>query len=349
MPSALPLEPGSELPGMNLPALRQFLVGSGVSVSGNLGAELLAGGRSNLTFKVVDDHSQWVVRRPPHSGLTPSAHDMAREWTVTHALQASEVPVARTVAMSTDPSILGAPFTVVEYVSGRVIRDQIDLATLSDKEVQTNSEELIRILAALHAVDYQAVGLTTFGKPGNFLARQIKLWIDQWQRVKTRELTDVSRLHAALLSAIPAESSVSVVHGDYRVDNVIIDTHDAAKVNAVVDWEMSTLGDPLTDVALMCVYREPIFDALLGMHAAWTSPRYPSADRLAHLYAEASGRNLTAWNFYTALANFKLGVIGEGITHRALQGSDTGNGAVSAAEATHEFMAAGLHALAGRH
>lgn len=345
MPSALPLMPGDELPGMNLAALRRFLIDSGVAVNGDLKAELLAGGRSNLTFKVADDHSQWVVRRPPSSGLTPSAHDMVREWTVTHALQGSEVPVARTIAMSKDSSILGAPFTVVEYANGRVIRNQTDLQALSDAEVQANSEELVRILAALHSVDYQAVGLSTFGKSGNFLERQLKLWIEQWQRVKTRELTDVSRLHAALMSAVPAQSEVSVVHGDYRVDNVIVDTHDVGKVIAVVDWEMSTLGDPLADVALMCVYREPIFDALLGMRAAWTSPRYPSADQLAELYAQASNRDLSSWNFYIALANFKLGVIGEGITHRARQGSDTGNGAVLAAQATHEFMAAGLRAL----
>lgn len=334
-----------ELPGMNLPALRKFLLASGVPVNGELSASLLAGGRSNLTFKVCDEQSQWVVRRPPVSGLTPSAHDMRREWTVTHALGHSGVPVAATLAMSEDPSILGAPFTVVDFVEGIVIRDQADLGGLSDAQLQGNLNNLIHILAKLHDVDQQAIGLASFGKPGHFLQRQVNLWSQQWQRVKTRDLADVARLHRALEEAMPASHATSIVHGDFRIDNAILNASDPRRILAVVDWEMSTVGDPLTDVALMCAYRQPIFDTLLGMQAAWTSPRYPDADDLAQRYATVSGRNLDHWGFYMALANFKLGVIGEGITHRALSGSDTGKGADKAAHATRAFMAAGLAAL----
>ncbi|MGW0042830.1 phosphotransferase family protein [Rhodococcus sp. NPDC003348] len=332
---------------MDVAALRRFLIDSGVEVAGNLDVELLSGGRSNLTFTASDGRSTWIVRRPPISGLTPSAHDMAREFRVTSALQDSPVPVARTVAFDEAGTVLGAQMTVVEFVDGRVVRDQDDLAALTDAEVRDSAHALVGVLADLHSVDYRTVGLGEFGRPDGFVARQVKLWAGQWERVKTRDLPDVATLHSRLADAIPQASEASIVHGDFRIDNTILDAEDPTMVRAVVDWEMSTLGDPLTDAALMCVYRAPVFDLVLGSRAAWTSPRLPSADDLAQTYATASGRDLGDWNFYLALANFKLGIIGEGITHRALQGSDAGSGAARAAEATGEFMAAGLRALAG--
>ncbi|NKX86021.1 phosphotransferase family protein [Nocardia coubleae] len=335
------------LPGMDVVALEKFLRDSGVAVRGELRVELIGGGRSNLTFAVADDESSWVVRRPPVAGLTPSAHDMAREFTVTWALEGSAVPVAKTVAFDAQGTALGAPMTVVEYVDGTVIRDQDDLAALTDTQVAASAAELVRVLARLHEIDPDAVGLGTFGRPTGFVERQVNLWAAQWDRVKTRELADVAALHAALAESVPNASAASIVHGDFRIDNTILDAADPARVRAVVDWEMSTLGDPLTDVALMCVYRSPVFDLVLGSSAAWTSDRMPTADALAQAYATASGRDLGDWGFYLALANFKLGVIGEGITHRALQGSGAGAGAERAAEATPEFMAAGLRAMKG--
>ncbi|OZD01286.1 acyl-CoA dehydrogenase [Rhodococcus sp. 06-235-1A] len=337
----------SELPGMNRDALEQFLRGNGIEIDGALTVEMISGGRSNLTYKAYDDSSTWVVRRPPTSGLTPSAHDMAREWAVTEALASTDVPVAPTVAFDRDGSTLGAPMTVVDFVPGRVVRTRADLDDLTDGQITQNASELVRVLAALHAVDPDAVGLGSFGRPEGFVSRQVATWARQWQRVKTRDLPDVDRLHRALEAAVPARSAASIVHGDYRVDNTILDAENVGSVAAVVDWEMSTLGDPLTDVALMCIYRQPVFDAVLGADAAWTSDRYPSADDLAQQYAVESGRRLENWGFYLALANFKLGVIGEGITHRALSGSVTGAGARNAAEATGEFIAAGLRALSG--
>jgi aminoglycoside phosphotransferase (APT) family kinase protein len=205
----------------------------------------------------------------------------------------------------------------------------------------------MRVLADLHAVDPGAVGLERFGRPEGFLARQVNLWASQWDRVKTRELPDVAALHAGLSDALPPESAASIVHGDFRIDNTILDSADPGQVRAVVDWELSTLGDPLTDAALMCVYRAPSFDLVLGVRAAWTSDRMPTPDELAQAYTTVSGRDLAHWGFYLGLANFKLGVIAEGITHRARHGSDAGSAAERAAEATPEFMAAGLHALKG--
>ncbi|MBX5333625.1 phosphotransferase family protein [Rhodococcus fascians] len=335
----------SDLPGMNRVALERFLHAEGIDVDGELTVEMISGGRSNLTYKVYDDTSTWVVRRPPTSGLTPSAHDMAREWAVTDALASTAVPVAETVAFDREGDVLGAPMTVVRFVPGRVVRTREDLRDLTDEQVADNAAELVRVLAELHAVDPAAVGLEKFGRPDGFVARQVATWARQWQTVKTRELPDVDRLHRALEAAVPTGSAASIVHGDFRVDNTILDVEDVSSVAAVVDWEMSTLGDPLTDVALMCVYRQPVFDAVLGADAAWTSDRYPSAADLVQQYAVRSGREVDNWGFYMALANFKLGVIGEGITHRALSGSDTGAGARNAADATGEFIAAGLRAL----
>ncbi|MFE3291354.1 phosphotransferase family protein [Rhodococcus sp. NPDC059234] len=337
----------TSLPGMDVDALRTFLASEGIDVRGQLRVELISGGRSNLTFKAYDDESTWIVRRPPVSGLTPSAHDMAREYTVARGLQGTGVPVARTVAFDEHGRALGAPTTVVEFVDGRVVRDAADLSALTDAQVQANAHALVRVLADLHAVDYEAVGLGTLGRPQGFVARQVKLWAGQWDRVKTRDLPDVAALHSALAESTPHSTAASIVHGDFRIDNTILDAADPTVVRAVVDWELSTIGDPMTDVALMCVYRSPVFDLVLGMDAAWTSTRLPSADELAQAYATASGRDLADWNFYLALANFKLGVIGEGITHRALQGSSAGSGAERAAEATPEFMAAGLRAIKG--
>ncbi|AQA21465.1 phosphotransferase enzyme family protein [Rhodococcus sp. MTM3W5.2] len=211
---------------MNIAALQRFLSDSCIELSGELHVELISGGRSNLTYRAWDDRSSWVVRRPPTSGLTPSAHDMAREYTVTSALQGTAVPVARTVAFDADGSALGAPMTVVEFVEGTVVRDQTDLAGLSDDQVAASADTLVRVLADLHAVDYRAVGLGDFGRPDGFVARQVKLWAGQWDRVKTRELPDVAVLHAALTEAMPATSAASIVHGDFRIDNTILDPRD---------------------------------------------------------------------------------------------------------------------------
>ncbi|MBJ7289486.1 phosphotransferase family protein, partial [Williamsia sp.] len=258
----------ASLPGMDAAALKTFLVDSGVEVVADLDVELIAGGRSNLTFIATDGTTKWVVRRPPTSGLTPSAHDMNREWKVTRALQDTAVPVAKTIAFDAEGTVLGAPCTVVEYIDGTVIRSASDLDGIDDPTVERNVTALITALADLHRVDYDAVGLGEFGRPEGFVARQVKTWTRQWELVKTRELPDVHALASALAENIPTDSANSIVHGDFRVDNTILAADDPGVVRAVVDWEMSTLGDPLTDVALMCVYRQPIFDRVLGLSAA---------------------------------------------------------------------------------
>ena len=310
----------STLDGLDLSALDGYLRSVDVGRAGELTAQLISGGRSNLTFLVGDDSSKWVLRRPPLHGLTPSAHDMAREYKVVAALADTAVPVARAVTLCNDESVLGAPFQMVEYVAGQVVRSRDQLEAMGDERVIEGCVDgLIRVLADLHAVDPTAVGLADFGKPSGYLERQVRRWGSQWELVRLPDDdrdADVARLHSALQEAIPQQSRTSVVHGDYRIDNTILDLHDPGQVRAVVDWELSTLGDPLSDAALMCVYRDPSLDLIINAHAAWTSPQLPVADELAHRYSVVSGQPLAHWNFYMALAYFKLAIIAAGIDFR---------------------------------
>jgi aminoglycoside phosphotransferase (APT) family kinase protein len=335
----------STLEGLDLDALDRHLRAQGIARTGDLRGELIAGGRSNLTFLVCDDESKWVLRRPPLHGLTPSAHDMAREYRVVAALTATAVPVARAVTMSNDDSVLGAPFQMVEHVEGRVIRTADELQTLGDRSVLDECvNSLIKVLTDLHAVDPAAVGLGDFGKPEGYLDRQVRRWGSQWELVRLDDDprdADVTRLHQALAAAVPPQSGASIVHGDYRIDNTILDATDATTVRAVLDWEMSTLGDPLSDAALMCVYRHPTFNYVHD-EAAWTSPLLPTADEMAERYATMSGQPLAHWNFYMALAYFKLAIIAAGIDYRARMGAA---GPDKVGEAVAPLIAAGLEAL----
>ncbi|MCV7111863.1 phosphotransferase family protein [Mycolicibacterium setense] len=338
----------TKLEGLDLTALDRHLRSEGIARSGELRAELIAGGRSNLTFRVCDDASAWVLRRPPLHGLTPSAHDMAREYKVVAALAGTAVPVARAVTMSNDDSVLGAPFQMVENVDGLVVRSASELEALGDEQVIGHSvDALIRVLADLHAVDPEAVGLGDFGKPAGYLERQVRRWGSQWDLVRLPDDPrddDVKRLHQALAESVPAQSRNSIVHGDYRIDNTILDAQDPTKVLAVLDWELSTLGDPLSDAALMCVYRDPMFNLILSMEAAWSSPLMPSADELANRYSVQSGQDLAHWDFYMALAYFKAAIIAAGIDFRARQGSEAPGGS-SVGEAVAPAIASGLRAI----
>lgn len=343
----------ASLEGLDLAALDRHLRSGGIARSGDLRAELISGGRSNLTFLVSDDQSKWVLRRPPLHGLTPSAHDMAREYRVVAALQDTAVPVARAVTMRNDDSVLGAPFQMVEYVAGRVIRHTPELEALGDKAtIDACVDALIKVLADLHSIDPEAVGLGDFGKPTGYLERQVRRWGGQWELVR-RDIeggderdADVKRLHSALAEAIPASSRNGIVHGDYRIDNTMLDAHDATKVLAVLDWEMSTLGDPVSDAALMCVYRHPMFN-LVHAEAAWASPLIPTADELAQRYSVAAGHPLDHWDFYMALAYFKLAIIAAGIAYRGRVGGGVSDDVDEVDDAVAPLIAAGLSALRG--
>jgi len=331
------------LPGLDLNVLRRVLA-QHVDVVGDLRGEPIAGGKSNLTYRVSDDRSVWVVRRPPTAGLTPSAHDIAREFRVMSALRDSEVPVAPVVMLCTDTSLIGAPFSVVGYVDGRALRLRSDLDALPDVDVDRCTEALVNVLVALHALVPDDVGLSDFGR-GGYLERQVALWRRQWSLVHRDPTPDVDRLYKRLTDRVPSERRLSVVHGDYRIDNTLLDNDDAGTIRAVVDWELSTLGDSRADLAMSCVYRHPAFDHVMGEPAASASPRMPSAELLAERYSMVAGDDLGDWSFYLALAYFKLGVIAEGIRHRHSKGVTSGTGLAQAGRAVPVLMAAGLAAL----
>lgn len=308
-----------QLDGLDLPALDRYLRSLGIERDGELRGDFISGGRSNLTFRVYDDKTNWLVRRPPLHGLTPSAHDMAREYRVVAALRDTAVPVARAVALCEDDTVLGAPFQIVEFVAGQVVRRRAQLEAFNHTVIDKCVDSLVRVLVDLHHVDPQAVGLGDFGKPTGYLERQVRRWGSQWELVRLPDDhrdDDVERLHSGLHQAIPPQSTVSIVHGDYRIDNTILDADDPTRVRAVVDWELSTLGDPLSDAALMCVYRDPALDLIVNAQAAWTSPLLPTADELADRYSLAAGVSLEHWEFYMALAYFKLAIIAAGIDFR---------------------------------
>jgi aminoglycoside phosphotransferase (APT) family kinase protein len=338
----------TSLEGLDLDALDRHLRSVDIARTGELRAELISGGRSNLTFMVFDDASKWVLRRPPLHGLTPSAHDMAREYKVVAALAETPVPVARAVTMRNDDSVLGAPFQMVEHVAGRVVRHDDELEKLGDKAVISDCvDALIRVLADLHAVDPDAVGLGDFGKPAGYLERQVRRWGSQWELVQREDDpydADVKRLHSTLAQAIPPQSRNSIVHGDYRIDNTILDAQDATKVVAVLDWEMSTLGDPLSDAALMCVYRHPMFN-IIHARSAWASPLMPEVDDLANRYAQAAGQPLDNWEFYLALGYFKVAIIAAGIAFRARMGGGVAKDTDAVDQAVGPLVAEGLRVL----
>jgi aminoglycoside phosphotransferase (APT) family kinase protein len=334
----------STLDGLDLPALERFFAGHVPGFAGGLTAGLLQGGRSNLTFVLSDGTQSWVLRRPPLGELTPSAHDVGREYQVVAALAGHSVPVARAVALA-GPDILGAPFSVVEFVNGQVIRTAGQLHALRPDDITRCAYALVDVLARLHQLEPSAVGLAEFGRPEGFLARQVRRWYDQWQRVQTRPLEDIDTLHARLAEACPAESGASIVHGDYRIDNTIVDHDDPAVIRAIVDWEMATLGDPLADLGLHLVYSDPAFAPVLAGSAASTSDRLPPAADLAQRYAHTSGRELAHLDFYLGLGYFKIAVIAEGIHARHLQGMTRGTGFDHVGDAVAPLAAAGLRAL----
>ncbi|WP_244885661.1 phosphotransferase family protein [Amycolatopsis vancoresmycina] len=326
---------------MNTDALRRYFEREVPGFGGRLQAELIHGGRSNLTYAVTDGTHRWVVRRPPLGPLTPTAHDVGREFRVMAALGPTGVPVPRTVVSCTDPSVLGAPFTVVSHVDGPVLRDG---AALPDVDFGRYASALVGELVKLHALVPAEIGLGEFGRPEGFLGRQLRRWRGQWDRVATRELSTIDELHGRLVKAAPAESGAALVHGDYRWDNTILGPD--AGIAAIVDWELAALGDPLTDLGLLLVYWDPRVAPVLGVrHVPTAHPGFPAAADLAGEYARRSGRDLAELPFYQALGWFKLAVIAEGIHARHRAGQSVGDGYDDVGPAVPRLVEAGLDLL----
>ena len=254
----------------------RYLGGSRTHVAGSVAPfhfDLIAGGHSNLTFSVTDSaNHHYVLRRPPLSHALASAHDMGREHRVISALQNTKVPVAPTLAMCDDVSVNDAPFYVMGFVDGIIVRDpEIASSMLTPATRLQASNSLVDTMAAIHAVDPVAVGLGELGRHDGYIERQLKRWYGQWNASKTRELSAVDRAHDELLKHLPVQGPATIVHGDYRLDNCMINS--AGDIIAVLDWELCTLGDPLADLGLLMVYWSGPQTNLLAPHLAPQPPK----------------------------------------------------------------------------
>ncbi|MFJ2935631.1 phosphotransferase [Streptomyces sp. NPDC087219] len=331
-------------PGLDPEQLRRFLDRERPGlVSGPLEARLIEGGRSNLTYVVTDGAGRWVVRRPPLGHVLATAHDMRREHRVISALHTTDVPVPETLLLCEDDSVLGAPFYVMEFVDGTPYRSAAELAPLGPERTRAAVLGLVDTLVDLHAVDPAAVGLADFGRPEGFLDRQLRRWGKQLDASRGRELPGIDELHAALGRSLPDSPEPTVIHGDFRLDNVLIDGDD--RIRAVLDWEMSTLGDPLTDLGLLVMYSTPLDLPDSPISTTATAPGHPTAAELVERYAARSGRDTSALAWYTAFAWFKLAVILEGIHYRWTLGQTVGAGFDRIGELVPVFIEHGLTTL----
>jgi aminoglycoside phosphotransferase (APT) family kinase protein len=283
--------------------------------------ERISGGRSNLTYRVKDARGRrWALRRPPLGERLASAHDMSREYGVVAALAPTNVPVPPAIALCRDESVNGAPFYVMEFVDGPILRSRSHAEESFDQDARrVIGERVVDTLVDIHAVDPDEVGLGELGRKQDYVARQLRRWQGQWEKSRTRELPVVDDVHRRLAARIPEQGPATIVHGDYRLDNLILSP--AGEIAAVVDWELCTLGDPLADVGMLLVYWSEPGDELMPLFdAPTTAPGFPSRDEIRHRYGERSGRDLSEIDFYVALGCWKLAIILEGVYARFAAG-----------------------------
>lgn len=301
-------------------------------------AQLLTGGRSNLTYALTDASGQrWAVRRPPLGHIMPSAHDLKREFKVLSGLERAAFPAPRALWLCSDESIIGCQFLIMEFVDGVVLADREDTSRLTEAQSDYLSRVLVQNLVALHAIDPDQVGLADFGRPQGYLARQVQRWGEQWRLTKTRNLPSMEVIAEWLAHQVVdlrADLPGSIVHGDFRLDNAIL-RQDLSRVEAIVDWEMSTLGDPIADLAVMLVYWTEGADRLRAevpvAQCLTSHPGFWTRDRIVEEYAQLSGRSLDHLPFCLVLACYKLVIIMESLVYRSRAGQQLGR-AVDRAE-----------------
>lgn len=288
---------------------------------------LIAGGRSNLTFRVQDATGRrWALRRPPTGHVLPTAHDMGREHRIIAALgTATDVPVATAVGLCTDEAVTGAPFYVMSFVEGHILRDTSAAERLPLPARRRASEDLVDVLARIHAVDPDAVGLGDLGRREAYIERQLHRWHTQYEKSKMgRDVPLIDEVHRRLLAAVPPQQRATIVHGDYRLDNAVL--ADDGTVLAVLDWELCTLGDPLADVGLLLVYWTEPGDSVAALLTAPTAaPGFATRAELLDRYAAASGLDVSGIAYYVAFAYWKLACILQGVYQRYVGGAGGGD------------------------
>lgn len=317
--------PQAQLP---MEALAQYLQAQGLTGNGPVTLSPLSGGQSNPTFRLSTGDRHYVLRKKPPGQLIASAHAIDREYRVMKALQGSDVPVPRMFVYCEDESIVGTPFYLMEFLEGRVLVDQ-SLPGMKPTERGAIYREMNRVIAALHSVDYEAAGLASYGKPGNYFARQIIRWSRQCRESTLPVNQAMQKLMEWLPEHIPAGDETSLVHGDYRLDNLVFHLTEP-RVIGVLDWELSTLGHPLADLSYQCMaWRIPpaLWRGIAGLDLAALG--IPSEAEYVAMYAKATGRNTAEhWDFYLAYNLFRMAAILHGIAQRAADGNAAADDAV---------------------
>lgn len=313
--------PVAERNRFDVGALETYMRRNVEGFSGALEVEQFKGGQSNPTFRLSAGGKRYVLRRKPPGKLLPSAHAVDREYRVITALHATDVPVAKTYALCEDVNVIGTAFYIMDYVAGRVLWDQ----TLPGMSRETRGriyDEMNRVLAALHRVDYRAVGLVGFGKEGDYLARQIARWSKQYRASETERIEAMENLMAWLPANIPPGDETGIVHGDYRLDNMIFHPEEP-RVLAVLDWELSTLGHPLADFSYHCMSWRLGGHEYRGLAGAdLEALGIPSEAEYVAAYCRRTGREgIANWDFYAAYNMFRLSAILQGIMGRVVDGT----------------------------
>jgi aminoglycoside phosphotransferase (APT) family kinase protein len=335
------------VPGLDLDKLAEYLESKAPGlITEPLRASLVAGGRSNLTYILNDIY---VVRRPPLGHVLATAHDMTREFRVISALGPTPVPVPDTLLLCEDSSVLGAPFYLMSRVPGTVYRTAQQTDELGEAGRRTAAFAMIDTLVALHAVDPGEVGLGDFGRPQGFLERQVRRWTQQLERSASRPLEGAGELRQRLAASVPVSPAPAIVHGDYRLDNLMIDPA-TLRVAAVLDWEMATIGDPLTDLGLLIAYWDVMSEVELTAgnpiaDRVGAAAGFPSGTELLERYAKASGTQLNDLHWYLGLACYKLAVVLEGIHYRYTKGQTVGAGFDRIGALVEPLLRQGLAAL----
>jgi aminoglycoside phosphotransferase (APT) family kinase protein len=311
MLETIPVRPDE---GFSRALVGEFLVAAGLPgfEPAYLEVEQFPAGHSNLTFLLRSGSWEAVLRRPPLGPVAPRAHDMAREFHILERLHPSFPLAPEPYVLCEDAAVIGAPFYVMERRRGLVLDQDLPADWIADPTLHRSiAESLVQVLVDLHGVDWRAAGLGEIGRPDGYMQRQVSGWIERYGRARTDDVPEFELLAAWLSARLPESPPATVVHNDYKLNNVLLDLDDPRRLTAVLDWEMATVGDPLSDVASLLVYWTAPDEVELmgGLRSVTAEPGFPGRAEIKELYARRSGRDLSCLDFYVAFAYFKLGVI----------------------------------------